>query len=383
VGTAKVIGRDGLDALLHALHARGRRVLGPRRRDGAIVYDDIDRVDDLPVGWTDEQAPGAYRVVPRDDDALFGYAVGPDSWKRDLFPPRERLSTATRDADGGFRVTEEPVAADPVAFIGVRACELAAIAVQDRVFLRGDHPETGYAQRRSQAFVVAVDCHTPGGTCFCASMGTGPRVPTDTDDPPDVVLSELVDAGPHEFLVRAGTPRGEELVAALGGRDADASDVARADALVDRAAASMGRQLDADGVHDLLLDNLEHPAWDDVAERCLACANCTLTCPTCFCGQLDDTTSIDGSEAYRDRRWGSCFNLVYSHHAGAGPVRSSVSSRYRQWMTHKLATWIDQFGTSGCVGCGRCITWCPVGIDITAQVAAMATDDLTPSEVTG
>ena len=379
---ARVITTDGLDDLLGMLRDDGRRVVGPRLRDGAIVHEQIHGVGDLPAGWTDDQEAGTYRLARRDDEALFGYAVGPDSCKRELFPERQRLSTAVREDGGGFRVVEEPVEADPVAFVGVRACDLAAMAVQDRVLLRGSFPDTSYAQRRAQAMVVAVECHSPGGTCFCASMGTGPRVSTEGAEPPDLVLTELVDDGPHEFLVRAGTDAGEQLLARLEGRDPTPDDLARADASLDRAEASMGRQLDAEGVHDLLLDNLEHPAWDEVAERCLACANCTFACPTCFCSQVTDTTELDGSAAHRDRRWDSCFNLDYSHHAGVGPVRSSVSSRYRQWMTHKLATWIDQFGTSGCVGCGRCITWCPVGIDITAQVAAMAAGAGTRAEET-
>ncbi len=132
----------------------------------------------------------------------------------------------------------------------------------------------------------------------------------------------------------------------------------------------MGRSMDTSGIKELLYRNLDHPCWENVASRCLTCANCTMVCPTCFCAAVEDTTDLTGERAERWRRWDSCFTMDFSYIAG-GSVRSSPKARYRQWMTHKLASWIDQFGTSGCVGCGRCITWCPVGIDITEEVRAI------------
>jgi ferredoxin len=130
------------------------------------------------------------------------------------------------------------------------------------------------------------------------------------------------------------------------------------------------RSLDTDGIRDLLFSNLEHPRWQQVADRCLSCANCTLVCPTCFCSSVSDVADLSGDHASRERQWASCFTLEHSQMHG-GNARPTVASRYRQWLTHKLAGWIDQFGSSGCTGCGRCITWCPVGIDLTAEVAAI------------
>jgi ferredoxin len=363
--TAGVIEPAGVGLLIDALARRGYRVLGPTVRDGAIVYDDLDSVDDLPVGWTDRQEAGTYRIARREDDALFGYAVGPHSWKRYLFPPRIRLWTARRDADGVASVEEEPVDTTPLAFVGVRACELHAIEIQDRVFIRGTHTDRDYAARRQNAFLVAVNCHEPAATCFCTSMGTGPRV----DAGYDLVLTELLD-GAHRFLVEAGSERGAEILAELGMRTAGAEDRSAADASLASAEARMGRSMDVHDIRDLLLDNLEHPRWADVASRCLGCANCTLVCPTCFCTAVEDETDLTGEEAQRSRVWDSCFSIDYSFIHG-GSIRPSTRSRYRQWMTHKLATWHDQFGTSGCVGCGRCIAWCPAAIDITEEVAAI------------
>ena len=365
--TATVIAVEVLDDLLTALRRRGYRVLGPTVRDGAIVYDDLDCADELPTGWTDRQDGGTYRLERREDEARFGYAVGPHSWKRFLFPPRVRLWRASLNGSGPT-VDEEPPDQTPFALVGVRSCELHAIEIQDRVLLAGKFSDRDYAARREGAFVVAVDCFEPGGTCFCTSMGTGPKVEAGYD----LALSELLE-GDHRFLAVAGSERGAEVLAELPGRPAEPMDVEVADAAVASAAERMGRTMESFDLRDLLARNLEHPRWDDVAQRCLTCGNCTLVCPTCFCSAVEDETDLAGTEVERSRVWDTCFSLDYSYIHG-GSIRPSGRSRYRQWMTHKLGTWHDQFGTSGCVGCGRCIAWCPVGIDITEEAAAIAKD---------
>jgi ferredoxin len=353
----------GLGRLLDSLTARGYVIIGPTVREGAIVYDEIGSAVELPIGWTDVQDGGRYRLERRGDEARFGFAVGPTSWKRFLFPSRVRLWRA-RETGDSFDVEEPPVEAGPFAFVGVRPCELAAIAVQDRVFLGGRYSDRDYAARREDAFLVAVNCHEPGGTCFCVSMDTGPTA----RDGYDLVLTELLE-GDHRFLVESGSARGEEVLAELGGAEATDSDLRAADEQADEAARRMGRELDTSDIRDLLRNNLAHPRWDEVAERCLTCSNCTLACPTCFCSAVEDANDLSGG-AERTRVWDSCFSVDYSYIHG-GAIRQSPSARYRQWLTHKLGTWHDQFGTSGCVGCGRCITWCPVGIDITEEVAAI------------
>jgi sulfhydrogenase subunit beta (sulfur reductase) len=360
-----VLDVQGLQALIDALRARGHRVVGPRVRDRAIVYDDIEGVADLPRGWTDVQEAGRYRLARRGDDALFGYAVGPQSWKAFLHPPVQRLWTARRE-DEAVTVTPEPSPQERFAFFGVRACELKAIAVQDRVFLGGQYVDTRYRARREDAFLVAVNCAVAGGTCFCASMNAGPEVEAGYD----LALTEVMDGGGHRFVVRAGSAAGREVLAAAPRRAATDDDLSAAAAVVERTAAAMGRTMRSDDLRELLLANLEHPRWSDVADRCLSCGNCTMVCPTCFCTSVEESSDLTGQESSRSRRWESCFTMDYSYIHG-GSVRSSVRSRYRQWMTHKLATWIDQFGMSGCVGCGRCVTWCPVGIDITEEVRAI------------
>ncbi len=363
-----VLSRDGLEALVGALRAGGYTVCGPTVRDQAIVYDEIDDIGDLPAGWTDEQDGGHYRLKRRDDDALFGYAVGPHSWKKYLHPPRRPLWRATQ-GENGLAIVAEPEPTTRYAFIGVRACELAAIAVQDRVLIDGTYPDGHYKALREGAFIVAVNCGEAGGTCFCVSMDTGPKARAGYD----LALTEIVTDAGRGYLAEAGSDDGAAILALLPGRASRDADHAAADAAVANAAAHMGRKMDdLKGVRDLLLANLEHPRWDDVAARCLSCGNCTMACPTCFCTTSEDDSDLAGVEAGHSQRWDSCFTLDFSYIHG-GSVRASPKARYRQWMTHKLATWWDQFGTSGCVGCGRCITWCPVGIDITEEVRAIAT----------
>jgi ferredoxin len=364
-----VVESEHVQRLFEALKARGYQVVGPTVRDGAIVYEAIDSVDDLPVGWTDEHNGGHYRLKKRDDQAWFGYVVGPHSWKKFLHPPALRLWQAQRQ-EGGFQLLDEVEAAPKYAFVGVRACELHAIAIQDNVFLHGPYIDATYASRRQEVFTIAVNCGQAGGTCFCVSMQTGPQATSGFD----LALTEVLDTDRHRFVVDIGTELGAAVMRDVPHHLALAEDLQMAERIVARTAAQMGRSLDTTGIQALLYQNIEHPRWEEVATRCLSCANCTMVCPTCFCTTVEDVTDLTGSQAERWRKWDSCFTQDFSYLHG-GSVRTSTRSRYRHWLTHKLATWIDQFGTSGCVGCGRCITWCPVGIDITEEVRAIREAD--------
>jgi ferredoxin len=365
-----VIEPVALEVLIDVLRQRGFRVVGPTLQSGAIVYDELTSASQLPAGWTDAQEAATYRVARRDDGAFFSHNVGPNSWKSFLFPPRLTIWKARRGQDGSIEV-ESPPEPPRQAFIGVRSCDLHAIAIQDRVFIGDRYVDRDYEARRRDAFIVAVNCAKAGGTCFCTSMGTGPKAESGFD----LSLTELVEDGAHRFLVEVGSERGAELLSVLPHREAEPTDERLAGEVVERTAASMGRSLETDGIKELLYANQEHPRWDEVSERCLTCGNCTLVCPTCFCSTVEDVTDLEGVEAEHRREWDSCFTLDHSYIHG-GSVRGSGRSRYRQWLTHKLASWIDQFGSSGCVGCGRCITWCPVAIDITEEAGAIRATDL-------
>ncbi|HKJ46331.1 MAG TPA: 4Fe-4S dicluster domain-containing protein [Balneolales bacterium] len=354
-----IIKADDLGKILKILKRKSYKTIGPTLQEKAIIYDEIRDVDDLPIGWTDKQEKGSYRLERRTDGAYFGYNVGPHSWKKFLSPPEVRLWSA-RKSENGFDLHEDDHEIPNYAFIGVRSCDLHAIQTLDNVFLGGNYQDKIYGDRRQENFIVAVNCTEAGGTCFCASLGTGPK----SDKGFDLALTEIINDEGHYFVVEIGSEKGSEIMDEVSTRKAGPEMIHMADLRVEKAAKSMGRQLNTDRLRDLLFANYQHPEWEEVANRCLSCANCTMVCPTCFCHTNEEVTDLDGNNAERWRRWDSCFTLDFTYIHG-GSVRKSTRSRYRQWMTHKLASWHDQFGTSGCVGCGRCITWCPVGIDIT------------------
>jgi len=360
---AAFLPRERLDALLDLLREGGRTVMGPTVRDGAVMLGEIANAADLPAGWQDEQAPGRYRLSDGHGPRLFDVVNGPQSWKQLTFPPRVDVGRAEKSGDG--KTAFKPVSPDPerLAFLGARACELAALGVQDRVLAGNIFVDEDYRARRGAAIVVAVQCTRAGATCFCSSMGTGPEVRSGHD----LVLTELDDG----FVVDSGSPVGDRLLARLPGPRASAAQQAAASGAVAATRAAMGDAVAAEGLRDRLMDKLDSPRWGEIADRCLACTNCTMVCPTCFCTSTTVTSDLDGTVNLAQREWDSCFNVGFAKVAG-GNFRPNRSDRYRQWLTHKFATWYDQFGTSGCVGCGRCVTWCPVGIDVREELAIIA-----------
>lgn len=361
---------DGLQELIDTLSGRGYTVVGPTVADGAIDFRAVTAVGDLPRGLGDEQDAATYRLRRRDDEAVFAFACGPQSAKPVLFPADELLWRSRTDgAEGSVPGLDRPAdgtPAPPFAFLGLRSCDLAAIGIHDRVLTGRRVADAHYALRREDAFLVAVTCTDPAGTCFCVSMGTGPVPRTGFD----LALTELYADGPHRFVVETGSARGAEVLKDVTSTPATEADLVAAGVAGARAAERMGRALDGTDLKDILYDNSDSTVWDDIASRCLSCTNCTLVCPTCFCTSITDVSDLVGTTSERHRVWDSCFSQEYSSIHG-GPVRESTRSRYRQWMTHKLAAWQDQFGTSGCVGCGRCITWCPAAIDITVEAAEL------------
>lgn len=360
------IDRAQLERLCELAQEGGRSLIGPTLRDGAIVFRRIEHARELPIGWTDEQAPGRYGLRRTGSERAFDFVVGPNSAKELFFAPRETLYRAERRANGKVGFTPVLPTPERKSLLGVRACDLAAIAVQDDVLARGAMRDPRYVARRSDTLILAVHCTRPGPLCFCASMGTGPKVTTGAD----LALAER----DHDLLIEALSPSGEALLARLESDPATSEDRRWLDAAMDDARATMGRVVDTRAVHERLFAALDHPRFRDVASRCLSCGNCTSVCPTCFCTTAEDRSDLRGQHAERDRLWESCFSREHSEMHGHA-VRATTEERYRQWLTHKLGAWISQFGTSGCVGCGRCIAWCPAGIDLTEELRALQTSD--------
>jgi ferredoxin len=354
------------DHLIAALHALGYAVYGPRVRDGSATIDEVRSADMLPIGWADRQERGRYTLARTGSGRLFDLTHGAHSWKRLLHPPAVRLWRAERTTDG-VRFDDGEPPPPPMALLGVRACELKAIHVQDAVLLDPPDSDVVYRTRREPAFIVVVQCTRAGGTCFCASMGTGPGARSGYD----LALTEMLGPDRHWFLADVGTHRGAEVLMMVPNRPATDGEIAMAERSVADTALHMGRSLDTTDLGERLAGRYDDRRWDTLEARCLACGNCALVCPTCFCTTVEDRADLADRVSDRVRHWDTCFSPGFSYIHG-GSVRPSTRARYRHWLMHKLSTWQEQFGTSGCVGCGRCITWCPVGIDLTEEAGVVA-----------
>jgi sulfhydrogenase subunit beta (sulfur reductase) len=377
IGNQVFLPRLALEDLIRLLRSQGYTVIGPTMLDAAVCMRPIESADQVPRGVRDQQNGGIYRLIEGDPELRFEYVVGPDGPKRYLFPPSLPLSQFHVRGDR-FVLDAGPPQVPKLAFLGVRPCELAAVKVQDRVFGMDDprtfrcESESWYTQARQQSLFLVVNCTSPSGTCFCASWGTGPEATEGFD----LALTELRNG----FVVKLGSENGVALVQELPVREPTGPELELAELKLQRAAEHMGRRLETDGIKELLGQNIEHPRWDDVAGRCVSCGNCTMVCPTCFCSSVTDSTDLSGEEVTRTRRWESCFTHQFTYLV-TGPHRNTILGRYRHWLRHKVCTWWDQFGMSGCVGCGRCITWCPVGIDLTEEIARIR--DQSPAYTAG
>ena len=360
----------GLGILFGLVRQEVDEVIGPRLRDGTIALAPVRDFADLPVGYQDLQAPGHYELKQGGDPSYFQYAVGPTSPKQWLHPPRQRLWSAVRSGDG-WTLEAEPSTTVRRAFFGVRSCDVESISTLDGVLLGQARHDPAYALARESLLLVTASCPRPSEVCFCTSMGHGPQPRVF-----DVDITEIHEPPEHFFVARAGSERGRALLDALeqqgiasGGtacRRVSAEDHQAVGRCLARARARISRHLDTRGLPEALANRLEASGWQALEDRCLACGNCTMVCPTCYCSNSHDQTSLDGASTERWQEWDSCFNGDFSYVHG-GRIRGSIASRYRQWLTHKLSSWHEQFGRSGCVGCGRCVTWCPVGIDIVEE----------------
>ena len=352
--------------LIDALLADAWTCIGPVVRNDVIEFHEFTHVDELPRGVEDRQSPGHYELIQAEHNRYFSWASTSQTVKPLTFAPYEPLWRCSR-SDTGELVFEthqhEPPA---IAVLGIHACDLAALKLQRQHFVDKAPPDDAFKARDDRLFIIAVECSHAADTCFCASTGDGPNV----RDGYDIVLHELDDG----FLVRSGSKRGDAILDNCTLQDIRDLQMAQAAKQTETVIQRQQRSLPAGDVPQRLMHNLQHSHWHDIAQRCLACGNCTAVCPTCFCHQQHDDYDITAGTSTHSREWSSCFTHDHGYLAGFN-LRSQIDHRYRQWLTHKFASWHDQYGRSGCTGCGRCITWCPVGIDVTRELAVLCDDE--------
>ncbi len=363
-----------LEFIFNELQSQDYQNIGHVARDGAIMLDVITSFDQLAKGYTEIQGRGNYQLNQKEDQSLFGYTVGPQSFKKYLHPPRRRLWSA-KGSKNAFHINY-PDPPPKMAFWGVRNCDLTAIKRLDRIFLEGSVVNPWYRSAREELFIIASACAKPSENCFCTTMKGGPSPDGDFD----ISLTEILQGSDHYFLADFKSQKAKEFFDPTRYQVATADEIEEGRLIIEKAVKAMMVRFDPTEAAGMLKRNLEHRLWEEIASRCLSCANCNMVCPTCFCTSTEDITDITGEHTERWIRWDSCFNGNFSYLHG-GSVRTKTSSCYRQWMTHKLSTWYDQFGSAGCVGCGRCIAWCPVGIDLTEEVGRMKeSEDITKKE---
>ncbi|HDJ51540.1 MAG TPA: hypothetical protein ENF25_05010 [Thermoprotei archaeon] len=336
-----------LRKLFDLLRLKGYRVVGPKLRNNVIRLEELMSFDEMPYGYTDSQSPGRYRLVKSDGES---FRVGPDSLKKYLYPPELVIFSVTKD----WKIREPEFYYPKTAFFGIKPCDMASVLIMDRVQGAGGDPY--YLRARENSIFIVENCLTPGETCFCGTMGTGPEVKEGFD------ISYTLIQEDNLVLFRYGSDTGLELLTSLDLEPAPPEIEIKYRRMMREAKEHAQAPFTIDDVPDLLEHSLNDEIWKKVSEKCLGCANCNMVCPTCFCFDVIDEPELDGSSK-RVRIWDGCHSYIYAEIAGAN-LRKDLWARYRHWVLHKFNYWQTQFGTLGCVGCGRCITWCPAGIDL-------------------
>ncbi|MCD6046446.1 MAG: 4Fe-4S ferredoxin, iron-sulfur binding domain protein [Gammaproteobacteria bacterium] len=344
--------------LLIKLHAQGYRCIGPQVQDSCIMYDTITEAKQLPWGTADQQSAGFYQLTESNSQRAFNWANSPSSIKPFLFKQQDTVWRVQRNTEG--KISFQPVVEyESLALFGIRPCDLAAMIIQDKVFLESGAVDPRYEARRKALFLIVVNCNAPSANCFCISAGQDVEAKAHFD----LAMTEI-DSG---FVVTGGSEKAAKLIQELKLESASETHKSQAHNQLTQARNLQSKKLPEKKLAQQE-DLLNHPHWQEVAQRCFGCGTCTQVCPTCFCHKQSVQTTSDGYEQVRE--WDSCFSEKHSYVNGA-PLRKDVKSRYQQWLCHKMLYWEQQFSCEGCVGCGRCITWCPAQIDVTEELSKL------------
>lgn len=311
-------------------------VIGPVRKQNEFVFDRIEKAAQLALDYHTTILPP----------------------KKVLHQPFETLFSFKEDQ--GIIDVDHPD--HKQILFGVHPCDVHAIAILDQAYSH-DYEDPYYMAKRENTLLVALNCTGPGENCFCSSLGTGP----DLKEGYDLLLTDLGD----QYLVEVGSPEGAQIVELAGLPAAPRVTAVEKEKRLAEARKKFHKRMLVRDLRELLEENFRHPIWEELIEECLACGSCTMVCPTCFCYNVVDKIDLSLKSGKRQREWDSCMLLEYAQVALDHNFRKDRDARIKQRIYHKLVYYEPQFGTLGCVGCGRCIHTCVKKIDITKIIAGI------------
>jgi sulfhydrogenase subunit beta (sulfur reductase) len=289
-----------------------------------------------------------------------GYPNTVGAPKKIIFPQREVLFEFDTDGEGNPEVRETlPEKKDRVIF-AVRPCDGRAVTLTDIVF-GGDISDPYYGRRRESAVLVGLACNTPpSSNCFCPTVGGSPHSTAGLD----VLMTDLGDS----YAVETLTDRGRKLVARGGKLFVKATDRERKETanLHGASEKKISRAIEnVEKIPGKLKKMFDAPFWDEKAMGCIRCGICTFLCPACHCFDIsDELTSSSPAKGMRVRTWDTCQFPDFTMHSSGHNPRPDRASRLRQRLNHKFQYFVEHHGEYQCTGCGRCISLCPVSIDI-------------------
>ncbi len=289
----------------------------------------------------------AFQVVKDAEDMVLDGFLNTRYPAKSLFLPQ---SEALMKFDGILRSVETDEK-EKIIF-GLRACDAHALRLLDHALVDEQNPDEYWEKKRAAAVVITLGCNSPDETCFCTAVGGSPFNTTGSD-------AMLVEMG-EEYLVYSISKKAEALFQDLP--QADESKTQNAQRFMKEVETRMPGLFPKQELHDALMASFETDFWKAVSQSCLGCGVCTFLCPSCFCFDIVDETV----RRERVRNWDSCMFRKYSLEASGHNPRPTKTERTRQRVMHKFAYWVDLIDEMGCTGCGRCVRYCPVNIDIRA-----------------
>ena len=295
----------------------------------------------------------AYKKIDQPEEVDLSHSNSQKAAKEVFFPQSEVMLQCEKTEKLNRVTSVEEVRRERI-LLGARPCDLQAISILDPVFMGKEYTDVYYLKKRETTLIIGFACDQPRSTCFCSSVGGGPFIRTGSD----LFFIDLGDAYLIEFITKkGGALRDNRLL-----KEADAKDLSLAHGIEKKAREKLNSYLPVEGIEKSLDRIMEGPFWDRIHEKCIGCGVCTFLCPTCHCFDIADEAV--NNKGRRVRNWDSCLFPLYSLETSGHNPRPTGRERTRQRLMHKFNYYPKNFGRIACVGCGRCIAYCPVNFDI-------------------